>query len=158
MAPGPPPAREGVRCHHGPLEEGCPSPAAGVPDPSRGVRDLHMSPRLPGARACTPSRGFRTAACPTPASARKTLTCGAHRTPPRHIWKTVPTRAATTPPARTGKAPARSSQDQGRYPRQLPRPTSCPTVYFLQYPTTVPRDSGGNDDFHTPTHVHRPSL
>ena len=37
MAPGPPPAREGVRCRHGPLEEGCPSPAAGVPDPpSRG--------------------------------------------------------------------------------------------------------------------------
>ena len=33
-----------------------------------------------------------------------------------------------------------------------------PTVYFLQYPTTVPRDSGENDDFHAPTHVHRPSL
>ena len=37
MAPGPPPARERVRCRHGPLEEGCPSPVAGVPDPpSRG--------------------------------------------------------------------------------------------------------------------------
>jgi len=106
MAPGPPPAREGVRCRHGPLEEGCPSPAAGVPDPPRGVRDLHMSPRLPGARACTPSRGFRTAACPTPAGARKTLTCGAHRTPPRHIRKTVPPTATTTPPARTGRMPA----------------------------------------------------
>ena len=33
-----------------------------------------------------------------------------------------------------------------------------PTVYFLQYPTTVPRDSGENDDFHAPTHVRRPSL
>ena len=33
-----------------------------------------------------------------------------------------------------------------------------PTVYFLQYPTTVPRNSGENDDFHAPTHVHRPSL
>ena len=108
MAPGPPPAREGVRCRHGPLEEGCPSPAAGVPDPPRGVRDLHVSPRLPGARACTPSRGFRTAACPTPAGARKTLTCGAHRTPLRHIWKTVPPTATTTPPARTGRTPARS--------------------------------------------------
>ena len=32
------------------------------------------------------------------------------------------------------------------------------TVYFLQYPTTVPRDSGENDDFHAPTHEHRPSL
>ena len=25
-----------------------------------------------------------------------------------------------------------------------------PTVYFLQYPTTVPRDSGENDDFYAP--------
>ena len=33
-----------------------------------------------------------------------------------------------------------------------------PTVYFLRYPTTVPRDSGENDDFHAPTHMHRPSL
>ena len=33
-----------------------------------------------------------------------------------------------------------------------------PTVYFLQYPTTVPRNSGENDNFHVPTHVHRPSL
>ena len=33
-----------------------------------------------------------------------------------------------------------------------------PAVYFLQYPTTVPRDSGENDDFHASTHVQRPSL
>ena len=33
-----------------------------------------------------------------------------------------------------------------------------PTVHFLQCPTTVPRDLGENDDFHAPTHVHRPSL
>ena len=33
-----------------------------------------------------------------------------------------------------------------------------PTVYFLQYPTTVPRDSGENNDFHALTHVRRPSL
>ena len=33
-----------------------------------------------------------------------------------------------------------------------------PTVYFLQYPTTVPRDSGENDDFYALTHVRRPSL
>ena len=32
------------------------------------------------------------------------------------------------------------------------------TVYFLQYPTTVPHDLGENDDFHTPTHVPHPSL
>ena len=33
-----------------------------------------------------------------------------------------------------------------------------PTVYFLQYPTTVPRDLGENDGFYAPTHVRRPSL
>ena len=33
-----------------------------------------------------------------------------------------------------------------------------PTVYFLQYPTTLPRDSGENDDFYALTHVRRPSL
>jgi len=33
-----------------------------------------------------------------------------------------------------------------------------PTVHFLQCPTTIPRDLRGNDDFHIPTHVHRPSL
>ena len=33
-----------------------------------------------------------------------------------------------------------------------------PTVYFLQYPTTVPRNLGENDDFYALTHVHRPSL
>jgi len=33
-----------------------------------------------------------------------------------------------------------------------------PTVYFLQYPTLAPRDSGENDDFYALTHVHRPSL
>ena len=37
-------------------------------------------------------------------------------------------------------------------------PVVMPTVYFLQYPTTVPRDSGENDDFRAPTHVRRPSL
>ena len=33
-----------------------------------------------------------------------------------------------------------------------------PTVYFLLYPTTVPRDLGENDGFYAPTHVCRPSL
>ena len=32
MVPDPPPDREGVRCRHEPLEEGCPSLAAGGPD------------------------------------------------------------------------------------------------------------------------------
>ena len=43
-APDPPPVREGVRCRHEPLEEGCPSLEAGGPDlPPRGVRDLHAT-------------------------------------------------------------------------------------------------------------------
>ena len=46
--------------------------------------------------------------------------------------------------------PARSPQDQGRYPGRLPRPTPCPTVYFLQYSTAAPHDLGENDDFHDP--------
>ena len=33
-----------------------------------------------------------------------------------------------------------------------------PTMYFLQYPTIVPRDLGENDGFYAPTHVRRPSL
>ena len=33
-----------------------------------------------------------------------------------------------------------------------------PTVYFLQYPTTVPHDLGENDGFYAPTHVRWPSL
>src|SRR6185295_14338613 len=32
-----------------------------------------------------------------------------------------------------------------------------PTVRFLQCSTTIPRDLRENDDFHTPTHVRRPS-
>jgi len=129
---------------------GTPVTTAGAPDPPRGVRDFHVPSGPPNVHTSTPTKGSGTAACPTPAGARKTLTYGAHRTPPRHIRKTVPPTATTTPPARTSRTPARSPQDQGRYPRQLPRPTPCPTVYFLQCSTTVPRNSGGNDDFHAP--------
>jgi len=82
MAPGPPSAGEEVRCRHGPLEEECPSPAAGVPDPPRGVRDLHVPPGPPNVHASTPTRGSGTAACPATAGAHKTLTCRARRMPP----------------------------------------------------------------------------
>ena len=33
-----------------------------------------------------------------------------------------------------------------------------PTVYLLQYPTTVPRDSGENDDFYAPLMCPAPSC
>ena len=50
-APGPPPAREGVRCRHVPLKEGRSALAAGGPDlPPRGNRDLHVTPGPP---SCT---------------------------------------------------------------------------------------------------------
>ena len=56
----------------------------------------------------------------------------------------------------TGR-PASSSLYQGRNPDDSDA-RRLPTVYFLQCPTTVPRDLGENDDFHAPTHVRRPSL
>ena len=143
MALGPPSAGEEVRCHHGPLEEECPSPAAGVPDPPRGVRDLHATLGPPNVHPSTPSRGSGAAACPATAGARRTLTCRARSTTPRHIWKTVHPTTTTTPPAGAGRTPARSTQDQGRYPGRLPRPTPCPTVYFLQCSTAVPLRFGG---------------
>ena len=59
----------------------------------------------------------------------------------------------------------RDWQDTGAIsagPRTISRttvtPVAMPTVYFLQYPTTVLLDSGENDDFPAPTHVRRPSL
>ena len=89
LAPGPPPAWEEVRCRHGPLEEGCPSLAAGVPDlPPRGVRDLHVSPEPPSVHIRTLSRGSRTAACPSAAGVRKALTRRAHGTP--HLENCTP--------------------------------------------------------------------
>ena len=47
------------------------------------------------------------------------------------------------PPAGVGKTPARSPQDHGRHPGQPPRLAPCPTVYFLQCPTTAPPRFGG---------------
>ena len=84
----------------------------------------------------------------------KTLACRAHGTPPHHVWKTVHPTATITPPAGAGRTPVRSPQDQGR----LPRPTPCPTVYFLQYSTTAPRDSGEDDDFHVPLPMYTAPL
>ena len=73
---------------------------------------------------------------------------------------------ARTPTRRSGAVPRHYYRQDNR--RNLRRTKDeiqddsavrrLPTVYFLQYPTTVPRDSGENDDFHAPTHEHRPSL
>jgi len=68
------------------------------------------------------------------------------------------TSATTTPPTGTlqdDRCDLRRTKDNIQDDCDARR---LPTVYFLQYPTTVPRDSGENDDFHAPTHVHRPSL
>ena len=68
-----------------------------------------------------------------------------------HIRRTEHPTATTTPPAGVGKTPARSPQDHGRHPGRPPRLTPCPTVYFLQCPTTAPPRFGGeDDDFHVP--------
>jgi len=81
--------------------------------------------------------GTGTAACPVTAGARKTLTCWAHGTPPRHIWRTVHPTATITPSAGVGRTPARSPRGQARCPGRPPRPTPYPTVYFPQYSTVV---------------------
>ena len=68
------------------------------------------------------------------------------------------TSATTTPPAGTlqdNRRDLRRTKDEIQDDSDARR---LPTVYFLQYPTTVPRDSGENNDFHALTHVRRPSL
>ena len=68
------------------------------------------------------------------------------------------TSATTTPPAGTlqdDRRNLRGTKDKIQDDSAVRR---LPTVYFLQYPTTVPRDSGENDDFHALTHVPHPSL
>ena len=77
-------------------------------------------------------------------------------TPALRPWGPGSTRAITT----TG-----TLQDSRRHLRRAKDEIQddgdarrLPTVHFLQCPTTVPRDLRENDDFHAPTHVHRPSL
>ena len=83
------------------------------PPPSRGPgppRDPRTSlVRMP---ALCPGRS-KIATCPVTAGAREILTCRAHGTPPRHIWRTVHPTATTTPPAGVGRTPARSPRGQG---------------------------------------------
>ena len=67
-----------------------------------------------------------------------------------------PTRAITT--TRTlqdGRRHLRGTKDEIQDDGDARR---LPTVYFLQCPTTVPPRFKGNNDFHAPTRVHRPSL
>ena len=69
------------------------------------------------------------------------------------------TSATTTPPAGTlqdDRRDLRRTKDGIQDDCDARR---LPTVYFLQCPTTVSRDSGENDDFRTPTLVYAaPSL
>ena len=82
MAPGPPPAREEVRCRHEPLGEGRPSLAARSPDlPLEGSRTSTCLPDLLSMHVSTPSRGSGTAACPAATGVHKILTRRAHGTP-----------------------------------------------------------------------------
>ena len=68
------------------------------------------------------------------------------------------TSATTTPPAGTlqdDRRNLRGTKDEIQDDNDARR---IPTVYFLHYPTIVPRDLGENDGFYVPTHVRRPSL
>ena len=92
------------------------------------VRDLHVAPGLSSVHACTPTRWSEAI--------------------PRHNYRRNT----------TGRA-AQSSQDEIQDEIQDDSDARrLPTVHFLQCSTTVPRDLRENDNFHTPTHVHRPSL
>ena len=48
---------------------------------------------------------------------------------PRHAWRTVLSAATATTLTGAMRTPARSPQDQGRRPRQLPRPAPYPPVH-----------------------------
>ena len=153
MAPGPPPAWEGARCRHEPLEEGCPSLVARVPDLApRGVRDLHVSPRPPSVHASTPSMGSGTAAYPATTGARRTPTCRAHGTP--HLEACTPYSDDHT--ACGGLAERRRDlrrtkddiQDDCHARRHAPQCTSY-SVRPLH-----PHNSGGNEDFHAPLRMY----
>ena len=95
-----------------------PSRGPGSPCDSRTSSLVHTPALCPG--------GSGTTARPATAGARKTLTCRAHRTPPRHIWRTVHPTAMTTLPAGVDRTPARSLRGQGRCPGRPPRPTPYP--------------------------------
>ena len=68
------------------------------------------------------------------------------------------TSATTTPPAGTLQDNRRNLHGTKDEIQDDSDARRLPTVYFLQYPTTVPRNLGESDDFHAPAHVHRPSL
>ena len=123
------------------------------PPPSRGLgppRDLRISlVRTPA--LCPGGSGIAT--CPVTAGARKTLTCKAHGTPPRHIWRAVHPTVTITPPAGVGRMPTRSPRCPGR----PPRPTPYPTVYFPHYLTVVSPQLGEKRRLpRSPVHVPVP--
>ena len=81
---------------------------------------------------------------------------------PSSVHARTPTRGSGTVPRHyyrqdTAGRPAQSSRDQGRNPSDSDA-RRLPIVYFLQYSTTVPRDSRENDDFYTPHSCAPPIL
>ena len=97
-----------------------------------------------------------------PGTSRATITAGASRTLIRRAHRMPPRRVPYTS---NDYAACGGWQDDRRNLHSFKDDIydDCdarrlPTVYFLQYPTTVPRDSGANDDFYALTYVHCPSL
>ena len=146
----------GVRGRHEPLEEGCPSPAAGVPDlPPRGFRDLHMSPGPPSVHASTPSRGSGAAACPAVAGARKDPNLQGPQ-------NAITPRLEDGTPDGDDHATCRGWQDTGAISagrRTISRTTASPVAMPHSVLSTVsdhctPAIQGGDDDFHAPLLMH----
>ena len=148
--PDPPPAGEGVRRRHVSFREGRSAH-------TDGVRDLHVSPGPPSVHARTPTRGSGAVAryhyrwCMQDPSPQGPL----NATTP-YIEDHAP--ATTTPPAGAG----RTTGAMFARPRMISRTTAThaafPQCTSYSVRPLYPRDSGEYDDFHAPTHVHRPSL
>ena len=93
----------------------------------------------------------------------KTPACRTLGALPCHTWRTVPSTATATTPTGAIRTPARSPQDQGCRPGQLPHPAPYPPVHHSVLSTVqihcAPPIRGEDDDFcGLPVHVLRPSL
>ena len=110
----------------------------------RGARRARTeSPGPPSVHARTPARGSGGTAHPATATtgACRTLIRGAHRMPPRRIWKTMHQRRPRRLQRLVGR-PAQSSQDQGRYPGRLRRAPPSHSVLPTVSDHCAPRFGG----------------
>ena len=133
---------------------GTPVTTAGAPDPPRGVRDFHVPSGPPNVHTSTPTKGSGTAAFPTPAGARKTLTYGARRMPPlEYALQRQPRRLQELAGHRRD---LRGTKDDIHDDRLAGR--HAPQCTFYSIRPLYPAIRGKTTTSAPPTHVRRPSL